>query len=528
MRTVTYIYLLCVLIVQASEDPVWIKSNSASCPTGSNYITDESTCAQAAVWAGYEDITRVISNPSRPMGCYIASASNDVWLNTGSTLTSATDSTRTMLCSVGAVPITSANVGGQPTTISTGADNTDIQISSETRQNLMDYSDCLLQNNFQFNMCQNQWDEVTGGDIPEIESGSGASQNSGFPPGMEVEAGEMPEVEAPEVEAGELPEQPEIEMPEVEVPESPSNQFRFPEVANGAQPISGNPYGTPVQPATNVQGGSVLPAPTTNGQGTSPSQSSGENIATNPSQSQDVKTLVVCNRLEPWQCKAEPQCAYDTEDMKCQGLDTGFLENACGGLVNPARCNSNIFCNWNGASCVMTDQEAEGSRICAAQLDTTMCQKKAMCTFVGGMCMLKEVVKIEAQLACSAALLQKQCLSPCWWDFRIRRCMEFQYVENAHPPCPVYLNAESCYSGGNCVWMNGFCVSTMEEFGGRRLRNPAVKKLMKKPLSNTEVALIVGSSGFVLLSVVLLVFTRHCRKKLKAYGEDTLLENVVV
>lgn len=504
-------------MIQASEetqDTIWIQSNSASCPVGSNYITDESTCAQAAVWAGYEDITRVISNPSRPMGCYIASASNDVWLNTGSTLTSETDSTRSMLCrnsgsGVGATPATGA---GQTTSVSTGSDNTDIQISSDTRQNLMDYSDCLLQNNFQFNLCQDQWKEVSGGDVPEVESGSSASQN-----GVEIEAGEMPEVEAPEVEAGGIGEQPEIEMPEVEVPESPSNQFRFPEVPNGAQPISGSPYVTPVQPGTNIQGGSV-PAPNTNGQGTSSIQ---------PNQGTSPRELVLCNRLEPWQCAAEPQCAYDTEDMKCQGLDTGFLESACANLIDPTRCDSNIFCTWNGAGCMMTDQEAEGNRICAAQLDITMCQKKAMCTFVGGMCMLKQIVKIETQLACSAALLQKQCLSPCWWDFRIQRCMEFQYVENAHPPCPVYLNAQQCYTGGNCVWMNGFCISTMEELGGRRLRNPAVRNITKKPLSNTEVVMIIGSSAFVLLSVVLLVFIRHCRKQLRAYGEDTLLENIV-
>jgi len=499
-------------MTQASQDVIWIQSNSASCPVGSNYITDESTCAQAAVWAGYEDITRVISNPSRPMGCYIASASNDVWLNTGSTLTSATDTTRSMLCSSGSTPGTSATGAGQTTSISTGSGNTDIQISSDTRQNLMDYSDCLLQNNFKFNLCQDQWSEVTGGDVPEIESGPSGpssassqgtsqhevdiyeyeppnpipSQNGAFGPsgpGVEIEAGEMPEVEAPE-----------IEMPEVEVPGSPSNQFRFPPVANGAQPVSGSSYVTP------------------SGQGTSP------------------RELVLCNRLEPWQCAAEPQCAYDTEDMKCQGLDSEFLKSACANLIDPVRCDSNIFCTWNGASCMMTDQEAEGQRICSAQLDITMCQKKAMCAYVGGMCMLKEPVKIETPLACSAALLQKQCLSPCWWDFRIQRCMEFQYVENAHPPCPIYLNANQCYMGGNCVWMsngmNGYCVSTME--GGRRLRNPAVKNLTKKPLSNTEVAIIVGSSAFVLLSVVLLVFIRHCRKQLRAYGEDTLLENVVV
>merc|ERR1719394_1402381 len=109
------------------------------------------------------------------MGCYIASASNDVWLNTGSTLTSETDSTRSMLCrnsGSGTTPVTGA---GQTTSVSTGSDNTDIQISSDTRQNLMDYSDCLLQNNFQFNLCQDQWKEVTGGDVPEVESGSSAS-----------------------------------------------------------------------------------------------------------------------------------------------------------------------------------------------------------------------------------------------------------------------------------------------------------------------------------------------------------------
>jgi len=387
MCIVNFLFVYCILIIQASEetqDTIWIKSNSASCPVGSNYITDESTCAQAAVWAGYEDITRVISNPSRPKGCYISFASNDVWLNTGSTLTSETDSTRSMLCRnsrAGAVPATGA---GQTTSVSTSSDNTDIQISSDTRQNLMDYSDCLLQNNFQFDLCQDQWSEVTGGDAPEVESGSSASspeeveifeyepQNSvpsqnGGTPGVEIEAGEMPEVEAPEVEAGEIGEQPEIEMPEVEVPESPSNQFRFPGVPNGAQPISGPPYVTPVQPGTNFQGGSV-PAPTTNGQGTSPIQ---------PNQGTSPKELVLCNRLEPWQCAAEPQCAYDTEDMKCQGLATGFLESACANLIDPARCDSNIFCTWNGAGCMMTDQEAEGNRICAAQLDITMCQKKS-------------------------------------------------------------------------------------------------------------------------------------------------------
>ena len=89
--------------------------------------------------------------------------------------------------------------------------------------------------------------------------------------------------------------------------------------------------------------------------------------------------------------------------MKCQGLATGFLESACANLIDPARCDSNIFCTWNGAGCMMTHQEAEGNRICAAQLDITMCQKKAMCTYVGGMCMLKQVVKIEIQLACSVS-----------------------------------------------------------------------------------------------------------------------------
>jgi len=151
----------------------------------------------------------------------------------------------------------------------------------------MDYSDCLLQNNFQFNLCQDQWSEVTGGDAPEVESGSSASQNGGTP-GVEIEAGEMPEVEAPEVEAGEIGEQPEIEMPEVEVPENPSNQFRFPQVPNGAQPISGPPYGT------NFQGGSV-PAPTTNGQGTSPIQPNQGTSPIQPNQGTSPKEHGTCS-----------------------------------------------------------------------------------------------------------------------------------------------------------------------------------------------------------------------------------------